>query len=78
MITPSCNSYSTDDLENDVKASLNLEKGDPNITIQEVNLINTSGDNTYEGFVNTIENGESIQYNITVVVDGDEFIWEIY
>jgi phosphoenolpyruvate carboxykinase (ATP) len=36
------------------------------------------GDNTYEGFVNTIENGEEFQYNITVMVDEDEFTWGVY
>lgn len=74
----SCNSYSKEDLENDVKASIMLENNDPNIIIDELNLIKTVGDNTYEGFVNTIENGEEFQYNITVVVDEDEFIWEVY
>jgi hypothetical protein len=74
----SCSSYSKEDLENDVKASIMLENNDPNIIVDELNLIKTVGDNTYEGFVNTIENGEEFQYNITVVVDEDEFIWEVY
>ncbi len=74
----SCNSYSKEDLEKEVKASIILENNDPNIIIDELNLIQTVGDNTYEGFLNTTESGESFQYNVTVVVDDDEFIWEIY
>ena len=74
----SCGGYSKEDLENDVKASIILENDDPNIIIEELNLIKTVNDNTYEGFVNTNESGESYQYNITVVVDEDEFLWEIY
>ena len=76
--TSSCNSYSKEDLEKEVKASIILENNDPNIIIDELNLIQTVGDNTYEGFLNTTESGESFQYNVTVVVDDDEFIWEIY
>ncbi len=73
----SCNNFSKEQLEQDVKASIIAENADPNITVNEVNLVK-SHDNTYEGYLNTTESGEKFQYNITVVVDGDEFIWEVY
>ena len=73
----SCNNYSKEELEQDVKASIIAENTDPNISINEVNLVKTE-ENTYEGYVNTNESGEKFQYNITVVVDDDEFIWELY
>ena len=73
----SCNNYSKEELEQDVKASIIAENTDPSISIKDVNLVKTQ-ENTYEGYVNTSEYGENFQYNITVVVDGDEFIWEIY
>lgn len=77
FVLASCNNYSKEQLEQDVKTSIIAEKNDPNISVKDVNLIKTQ-ENTYEGYVNTIESGEQFQYNVTVVVDGDEFIWEIY
>jgi hypothetical protein len=73
----SCNSYSKEQLEQDVKASIIAENDDPSIIVNEVNLIKTM-ENTYEGFVNTSEQEGEFQYSITVFVDGDEFLWEIY
>jgi hypothetical protein len=74
----SCSSNSNEELEMDVKASIIEEwKDDPNFSVIDLSLINTEND-TYEGFVNTIEGGEEFQYNLTVWVDGDEFIWELY
>jgi len=77
IVLVSCNNYSKDQLAQDVQASIIAEKTDPNISVNEVNLVKTQ-ENTYEGYVNTSESGEKFQYNITVVVDGDEFIWEVY
>ena len=65
----SCGGYSKEDLENDVKASIILENDDPNIIIEELNLIKTVNDNTYEGFVNTNESGESYQYNVNIKIN---------
>jgi hypothetical protein len=73
----SCSGTSKEELEKDVKAGIIEQNKDPNILINDVNLVQTI-DNTYEGYVNTTESGEKVQYNITVVVDGDEFIWELY
>ncbi|MDA9986579.1 hypothetical protein N9E11_00975 [Crocinitomicaceae bacterium] len=72
----SCSSTSKEELEKDVKASIIEQNTDPSISVNDVSLINTEGD-TYEGFVNTTESGEEVQYNLTVKVDGDEFIWEL-
>ena len=77
FVIVSCNNYSKEQLEQDVKTSIIVEANDPNIKVNSVNLIKTQ-ENSYEGFVNTTESGEKIQYNISVVVDGDEFIWEVY
>lgn len=76
LVLSSCG-VNKEELEQEVKASIIEQNDDPNISIEEVNLVST-GDNTYEGYVNTVEYGEDYQYNITVVVDGDEFIWEVY
>lgn len=73
----SCSGTSKEELEKDVKADIIEQNKDPNILVNDVNLVQTI-DNTYEGYVNTTELGEKVQYNITVVVDGDEFIWELY
>lgn len=73
----SCSGTSKEELEKDVKAGIIEQNKDPNILVNDVNLVQTI-DNTYEGYVNTTELGEKVQYNITVVVDGDEFIWELY
>ena len=70
-------SYSKEQLEQDVKASIIAQNDDPSIIVKEVNLIKTM-ENTYEGFVNTSEQAGEFQYNIIVVVDGDEFLWELY
>ena len=73
----SCSGTSKEELEKDVKAGIIEQNKDPNILVNDVNLVQTI-DNTYEGYVNTTELGEKVQYNIKVVVDGDEFIWELY
>ena len=73
----SCGGILKEQLEKKIKAGIIEQNTDPNISVNDVNLVNTQG-NTYEGYVNTTESGEQVQYNITVVVDGDEFIWELY
>lgn len=79
--TPESNTasgFTKDELEREVKASIIAENNDPTIHIISVSLIKSAEDNLYEGFLNTMESGVSIQYNLTVMVDGDEYIWEIY
>jgi hypothetical protein len=79
--TPESNTasgFTKDELEREVKASIIAENNDPTIRIISVSLIKSAQDNLYEGFLNTMESGVSIQYNLAVIVDGDEYIWEIY
>tara|TARA_B110000285_G_C14850319_1_gene479621 strand:- start:463 stop:735 length:273 start_codon:yes stop_codon:yes gene_type:complete len=77
LLLVSCDNYSKEQLEKEVKLSIQAKQGSVDEKVLEVSLVETS-ENQYEGFVNTIEYGEEYQYNITVVVDGDEFIWEVY
>lgn len=69
--------YPKDQLERDVLQSIKLENKDESIQVLSVSLVKTM-DNKYEGFLDTNEDGEPIRYNLTVIVDGDEFIWEVY
>lgn len=75
----SCNSSSNSDLVQLVKSSM-IEKweqeGIDGITIQNLTL-NLVDDNTYSGTLETIEEGEYFSYPVKVVVNGDEFEWEI-
>lgn len=77
FITFSCSGYSKEQLEEDVKQSIIEDNDDPTIKVVEVNLIKIE-DNLYEGYVNTLESGVDFQYNLSVVVDGNEFIWQIH
>jgi len=78
VIASSCNNKSITNLEQDVKKSIQetLNEKNINANINDVKLVNESG-NKYTGIVYATDEGESIEMNISLIYDGEGYIWKI-
>ncbi|MBO7240618.1 MAG: hypothetical protein J6V23_09110 [Bacteroidaceae bacterium] len=72
----SCQKYTTEDLAEEVRDHMRKELSSEGAYVHDVRLIHLGGDN-YEGVAKISCDGVTLNYDITVVVDGMYFTWEI-
>jgi hypothetical protein len=74
-----CGGVSIENIEESIKTKLEKRYEDEGIegfTVLSIDLTETS-ENNYSGLVNTDQQGQQIQYDIAVVVDGENIEWDI-
>ena len=67
---------STDQLSEEVKASMEEHFRGEGITIKSLVLVHEGG-NKYDGVLETSEAGGDFTYDVDVVFDGSNFSWEV-
>ena len=82
-VAVSCSNLNNkDDLTRRVRNDINIEfakrstESNISYSIVSFGLVQKEG-NEYSGILETIENGESFKYEVSVTVDGDSYLWKI-
>lgn len=69
-------SVSTEDLEKEVRASIEERLAGEEVTIKDFTLLKKEG-NQYQGMLETKEEYGEFTYTVDVLYDGETFTWEI-